>query len=460
MSDSRKKSKEVKALSAQMFMSCLGISMMLQARPQMMLRILKGITSQTSKRLATLTAIAAAGKVFFFTHPNLFLFYSQSTHTHTAEFTFNPTFGAASDRKGRKICLAISPILNCILRFAVALSPSEIIVSMEKVITSTALSFASVTTSATIADIAAEDPKAYAMAAAKVGICAGLSFVVGPIVSGILIRRKGPRAVYLLTGLIALAQTIHLHNCFFETLKREDRHKGPVKYVSPFSFTRLLRTTSRPLRLLTTVGLLQTFCEPKTWNDMVQLYMSVDIGLNASSIGRFFALFGMGAILSKGLTRVIVKKQGFNFHTRMANLSTVLAFIAWGINPKSILTSVCIPLGLSPLYMDRRAGVSARANLHALKAGFGKGEHAALFGNLRALAVVFAPLMFGRLYAWGSRKKSRPSGLPFLVAAVFAFLAEIVHRRLVILDRDDDGDVKNGRVAVSKKKEKEFRSVC
>mgnify|MGYP004006439561 FL=1 len=68
--------------------------------------------------------------------------------------------------------------------------------------------------------------------------------------------------------------------------------------------------------------------------------------------------------------------------------------------------------------------------------------------------------MFGRLYAWGSRKKSRPSGLPFLVAAVFAFLAEIVHRRLVILDRDDDGDVKNGRVAVSKKKKKDFQSVC
>ena len=134
----------------------------------------------------------------------------------------------------------------------------------------------------------------------------------------------------------------------------------------------------------------------------------------------------------------------------MANLSTVLAFIAWGANPKSILTSVCIPLGLSPLYMDRRAGVTARANVHALKAGFGKGEHAGLFGNLRALAVVFAPLLFGRLYAWGSRKKSRPSGIPFLVAAMFALFAEAVHCQLSGSDsssEDNKASDKNKKVA-------------
>ena len=90
-------SKDVNALSAQMFMSCLSISMMLQARPQMMLKLLNGSSSRTSKRLATLTAIAA----FF-------------------EFAFNPTFGAASDRKGRKLFLAISPMLNWMLRSAVA----------------------------------------------------------------------------------------------------------------------------------------------------------------------------------------------------------------------------------------------------------------------------------------------------------------------------------------------------
>ena len=50
--------------------------------------------------------------------------------------------------------------------------------------------------------------------------------------------------------------------------------------MTPFSFARLLSSTvSSPLRYLTVVGLLQTFCEPKTWNDMVQLYMRVNVGL-------------------------------------------------------------------------------------------------------------------------------------------------------------------------------------
>ena len=29
---------------------------------------------------------------------------------------------------------------------------------------------------------------------------------------------------------------------------------------------------------LTLVGFLQTFCEPKTWNSMTQLYMRVNVG--------------------------------------------------------------------------------------------------------------------------------------------------------------------------------------
>ena len=120
------------------------------------------------------------------------------------------------------------------------------LVSVEKVLTSTALSMASVTTSATIADISSEDPKAHAMAAAKVGICAGLSFVVGPILSGMLINRKGPRAAYLLSGLVALIQLVHLKFCFNETLDVKDRRKDPIKYVSPFSFTRFF--TQRVVR--------------------------------------------------------------------------------------------------------------------------------------------------------------------------------------------------------------------
>ena len=72
--------------------------------------------------------------------------------------------------------------------------------------------------------------------------------------------------------------------------------------------------------------------------------------------------------------------------------------------------------------------MSIRANAAATAAGFGKAEHAALFGNLRALAVSFAPLLFGRIYAWANAKPGRRTGLGFWAAALFAVGAEVVHR--------------------------------
>eukprot|EP00940_MAST-03C_sp_MAST-3C-sp2_P001421 g1421.t1 len=318
---------------------------------------------------------------------------------------------------------------NAILRLAVSMSPSHFLISVEKVVTSVLLAVASITTQATLADVS--NGADLAMNSAKVGICAGLSFVVGPILGGVCMKKFGPRASYFVASMIAAVHIAFAHFTFRETLMCEDRRPMRQTFVSPFSFTRLLTTKSRPLRMLTIIGLLQTFCEPKTWNDMVQLYMRVNVRLGASSIGRFFATFGMSAILAKLVTRRVIKRYGFAFHTKMANVATALAFSLWGCNASSRLTSVAAPLLLAPLFMDRRAGVTVRANDAAVAVGLGKGEHAGLFGNLRALAVVFAPLIFGNIYSWSSATTRRPTGLPFIVAAMFAVAAEATHTSLL-----------------------------
>lgn len=340
----------------------------------------------------------------------------------------NPNFGALSDAHGRSTFLLLSPVANLVLRLFVSLRPSKTIVSLEKIVTSVLLAVASITTQATLADISSG--KDLALNSAKVGICAGLAFVVGPMTGGIIMKRFGPRAAYFAASVIAAVHILYNRWTFRETLAPKDRREMSKSFVSPFSFTRLLTTSNRSLKLLTVIGLLQTFCEPKTWYDMVQLYMRANVGLSASSLGRFFAAFGAMAIAAKAITRVVIKRKGFAFHTRMANIATAAAFVLWGSRASSKLTSVAAPLLLAPLFMDRRAGVTARANDAAVEAGFGKGEHAGLFGNLRALAVVFAPLLFGNLYSWSAARPGRPSGLPFVAAAAFAIAAEGVHAGL------------------------------
>uniref|UniRef100_A0A7S1RL24 Uncharacterized protein n=1 Tax=Alexandrium catenella TaxID=2925 RepID=A0A7S1RL24_ALECA len=135
-------------------------------------------------------------------------------------------------------------------------------------------------------------------------------------------------------------------------------------------------------------------------------------------------------MLAKGVTARIVLKNGAAFHTSMSNLAMVASFFAWGAAPSSKLTSVVVPLALAPLYLDHRAGVASRANDLAVEAGFGKGEFAALFGNLRALGIIAGPLLFGRLYAWGSARTRRRPGLGFWAAASLALAAEVAHQTL------------------------------
>ena len=416
----------IRVIAGQLFFSCLSIALLLQARPQIALRIFNNNTSKASRRLSSWASLAAAG-----------------------EFLLGPTFGSLSDAHGRKWLMLLSPCINIALRSLFLVRPSARVLMVESILTSSFLCAATISTSASIADLASG--KAQAMASAKIGICAGFAFIVGPIGAGLLIKRGGPRLAFSASILASTAQML-LVLCQFTDKRghhskkraeeggstcqrvpsvpcppRKHRFQG---FVSPFRFTRLFTTPNRSLRILTLVGLLQTFCEPKTWNSMTQLYMRVNVGVAPEKIGRFFAAFGIAAIASKGLTRAILRRKGPAFHTTISNLATALSFLCWGADASSKAFSIAMPLLLAPFNMDRRAGVNSRASDAASDAGFGKAEHAALFGNLRALAVSFAPLLFGRIYAWSNAKPGRKPGLGFWVAAMFALAAEAIHSNL------------------------------
>ena len=69
-----------------------------------------------------------------------------------------------------------------------------------------------------------------------------------------------------------------------------------------------------------------------------------------------------------------------------------------------------------------------------------------MFANLRALAVSVAPLLFGRIYAWGNAAPGRRPGLGFWCAALFALGAEGVHQALLSVHPPEvvEKAVKNG----------------
>ena len=98
------------------------------------------------------------------------------------------------------------------------------------------------------------------MASAKIGICAGLAFIVGPIGAGILIRKGGPGLACKASALASVAQLLVIATQYRDTLHLAERRPGTVctnsdadgagnttttakknfqGYVSPFSFTLL-----------------------------------------------------------------------------------------------------------------------------------------------------------------------------------------------------------------------------
>lgn len=398
--DARKRS-QVNIMARDMFLNCLSISMLLQARPQLVLDTMKGDAARSSITLSRWTSWAAV-----------------------VEFLISPTLGGLSDAIGRKPFLFLSPALNAFLRLLIANRPELWLLGIEKVFTSAVVAAGSVAASATLADVASGTE--LAIAQAKVGISAGAAFVFGPACAGILIKRKGARAAFVVSSCISVLQ-LGLLRKFQETVELDKRELTSV-FVSPFSFLKIFKTQSRRLRALTVVGVLQAFCEPKTWNDMVQLYMRVNVGLPVERVGRFFATFGLAAIAAKGLTRQLIQKYGPSRHISLANIAGAIAFFFWGANPSSTWTSVVAPLALAPFSLDHKAGIITQSNDLATTLGFGKGEHAAMSQNLRALVVSAAPILFGRVYSWGAQEHIGRPGLGFWFAGTFALLAETVHQ--------------------------------
>ena len=142
-------------------------------------------------------------------------------------------------------------------------------------------------------------------------------------------------------------------------------------------------------------------------------------------------------------TLLHVQKLGARGHTSFANLLTAATLLWMGWKPSRM--HIWGALLLFPFAMERRSAVGAQCVTLAGSVGMGKGEYSGAFANLRALVVAATPLLYARVYAWGSSRGGnavggggggagrRWPGAPYAVAAGLALVAEVLHRSL-----DDD----------------------
>ena len=130
-------------------------------------------------------------------------------------------------------------------------------------------------------------------------------------------------------------------------------------------------------------------------------------------------------IASGRLAKLTIKGLGERGHTTFANLATAAALLLWGFQAKR--WNVWLALGILLFGMERRSCTTSRAGKHAELHGIGAGEFSAAFSSLRALAVIFAPVMYSQVYKRAG--KSFP-GAPYWCGAAVALLAEAMIRSL------------------------------
>lgn len=187
---------------------------------------------------------------------------------------------------------------------------------------------------------------------------------------------------------------------------------------------------------------LQSLTEGRSIYDVLSLYLSQDMKWDWSQVNRFVGFNGLGLVAGGIGSAKMMKSFGMRKFTTLSNLCIGVAFLAWSqappFNALSSFNSLYIGGAISFVGSRKRDCVESLIYSIGTEKGYGKGFMSGSINNFRAIVNILGPLIFGGTYAAGAERGF--AALPFLIAAVSAFIAEIPHRMLTNEDLRVDKD--------------------
>ena len=357
-------------LYAHMMMNIVGICMVLQGRPPLVLANSAGSAALMASTLSNMSAGVGV-----------------------LEFLLNSTVGKLSDTYGRRRFLLLSPIVNCALKFAVFVNQSPLMLIIERVTNGAITTIAGSTMCSTmLSDLYSGSELANSYA--TLGAAAGAGAIIGSFLGGrIMAAGYSAQATFGAAAVLAAAQLVMDLLLVPETLLPERKAPFTLKFpymANPLAFTKLF-TRGKTVRMLVLTAGLQCVPEGKNISDLQQIKMMGDIGASDAVRGNFVSAFGVCMVLGGKLAGTSIKMFGKRGHTTLNNILTICAFLVFG-RAKQMM-GMWLGLILLLPTMERRAATSAMATDHAVATGMGRGEYQAAFANFRALTVVMAPLL-------------------------------------------------------------------
>lgn len=355
---------------------------------------------------------------------------SFSSGVGALEFCLNPLAGKLSDTYGRKLFLMQAPLVSVILKTAVFLKPSTLTIAAERISGACTTIGGSTSCAAALADILS-DSKQLSQAYSSLGTAAGLGVILGPLVGAYAIGSSGnPRRAFAAGAVLSGLQLALVSSQIPETLRPENRKpfagKELMAAINPLTVTKLFMN-GPVVATLVSVASLQCFCEGKSISDLNVYYLLNEAKFTDAKRSLYLTSLGVVMTASGLIGRNTVNWFGMRGHTTFQNFASILGFSIMG-------STVSEPVIFGALFfyafgMERRSAMTSLAVKAADQAGMGKGEFAAAFANLRAIVVGVAPLLYARVYGKCLERKTW-AGRPYYVAAMIAFICELLHRTL------------------------------
>jgi hypothetical protein len=291
-------------LYAHMCANIIGICVVLQGRPALVLANCGGNSAAMAAALANMSAGVGV-----------------------LEFLLNATAGRLSDAFGRRFFLYASPVVNLLLKAGVFVTQSPFMLAAERVVNGAITTLAGSTMCSTmLSDLysGAELSKSYAM----LGSAAGAGAIIGSFLGGrIMAAGYGAKATFGVAAVLAGLQLLMDMALVPETLLESRRKPFDMKFpymANPLVFTTLFGRT-KALRMLTLTAGLQCVPEGKNISDLQQIKLMSDIGVDDATRGNFVSMFGACMVAGGKLAGISISTLGRRGHTTLNNLLTILS---------------------------------------------------------------------------------------------------------------------------------------
>jgi len=332
------------------------------------------------------------------------------------QFLFSPILGALSDRFGRRPVLVGSLTLAAADYLLMALAPHLWMIFVGRMLSGASSATFSVA-SAYLADRSSNEHRTKSFGV--IGAAAGIGFVAGPFIGGIL-GALGPRAPFLAASTLCLLALMGTLIIVQETLPPENRRMISWKIINPLSpFLKKANGTSLLLFAVYFVDALAGFVFPAVW----AYFGVVRFGWDSAMIGATFGILGVCFALTQSV--VLGRLTGWlgNLNAaRLAIFSGSIGFLAlvW-------LQSGWIAVVLLPVFAFRSVAGTAIIGESSVRVDRARqGELQGTFSSIMALASMVAYPVMTQLFAVhhsGIHGDTWRSGLPFLLAALLSILA-------------------------------------